>query len=100
MTEKNNDNAPNTPKPQLTRIPLDQVTFTAGNEQDLPGLGAVAPSVAFGLPKVAGRQYYLGFFVPSYQVVDIEYHRPKEEPLMFMVPLTAIRAMKRNTKKP
>jgi hypothetical protein len=95
--DKSNENAP---KPQLTRIPLDQAWFTGNEGLDFPGGNAITHSLVFGQPKVKGRQYFLGYFVPSYQVVDIEYYRGEEEPEMFSVPMSAVRKIKRSTKKP
>jgi hypothetical protein len=90
---KNNE----APKP-LTRIPLDQVWFEG--TQDLPGGNAIQETCVFGLPKVKGRQYFLGWFVPSYQVVQIEFYARGEtaEPDTFDVPMSAVRKTKRSKK--
>jgi hypothetical protein len=94
---KSNDTAA---KPQLTRIPLDAVWFPAEEPMDLPGGNAIQPMLNFGLPKVKGRQYFLGYFVPSYQVVDIEWYRKEgDEAEYFSIPMSAVKKIKRSSKK-
>jgi hypothetical protein len=93
---KSNDTAA---KPQLTRIPLDAVWFI--EQIDLPGGNAIQPMVSFGPAKVKGRQYFQGYFVPSYQVIDIEWYlKEGDEPQYLSVPMSRVVKMKRSTKKP
>ena len=97
MTDKNNDSAP---KPQLTRIPLEQVWFRGDEGVDFPGGNAIQHGLIFGPPKHKGHQYFLGYFVPSYQVVTVEYYsRGEEEPEVFDVPMSSVKKTKR-AKKP
>ena len=92
--------APNQNQPKLTRIPLDQVTFLSGKEPDLPGGNANAPAVNFGPAKVKGRQFFLGYFVPSYQVIDIEWYRTEDDdPEHFAIPMSSVKRFKRSPKK-
>lgn len=87
-------------KPQLTRIALDAVWFPADEPQDFAGGNAIAPMLNFGTAKQKGRQYFLGYFVPSYQVVDIEWYRKEgDEPEYYSVPMSAVKKMKRSPKK-
>lgn len=93
-----NENGSNGSRPQLTRIPLDRVWFTI--EQDFPGGNAIQPSIEFGQPKVKGRQFFLGYFVPSYQVVDIEWYRNEDtDAEHFSIPVSAVKRMKRGAAK-
>ena len=87
----------NDAKPQLTRIPLDAVWFPTEQFHDFPGGNSIQPMLCFGAPKQKGRQYFLGYFVPSYQVVEIEWYRKEgDEAEFFMIPMSAVKKIKRN----
>lgn len=82
-------------KPQLTRIQLDRVEFNG--TQDFPGGNGIQPALNFGPPKAKGRQFFLGWFVPSYQVVTIEWYRQEgTEPEVFDVPMSGVAKTKRS----
>jgi hypothetical protein len=81
------------PRPQLTRIPLSQ--FWLHEQTDFPGGYAMQSSLLLGKPKVSGRPYFLGWFVPSYQVIEIEWHAKEgESPDRMGVPMAAVKKYK------
>ena len=94
------DNKNETTKPQLTRLQLDRVWFT--EEQDFPGgNNSITPSLIFGVAKQKNRQYFLGWFVPSFQVVQIEWYQDDEhEPELFSVPMSSVKRVKHSARKP
>jgi len=55
------------------RIALERVWFK--EVQDFPGGNGVAPSVIVEPQKHAGRQFFKAFFVPSFQIVEVEWYQ-------------------------
>lgn len=82
-----------TAKPQITRLPLLQIWLA--DSQDFPGGHAIQSSLLFGKPKIKGRQYFMGWFVPSYQVVEIEWYANEDaKPDRLGVPMASVKKYK------
>lgn len=61
------------PEKQPTRIPVSKVWFHG--PMDLPGGNSIAEVVVCGPAKIVGRQYFLAYFIPAHQVIELEWYR-------------------------
>jgi hypothetical protein len=75
--------------PKAFRIPLTRIVLNEA--EDLPGGNSIAHDIDFAPPK-PGRQYFIGFFVPAWQVIECFYFKTdKTEPVRFLLPLARVK---------
>lgn len=72
------------------RIKLSTVHFH--DSEDFPGGNTLQYSLDCTGPKVQGRQFFVGWFIPAWQIVEIEYHaNDKAPPRVFRYPVARIK---------
>lgn len=72
------------------RIKLSLVDFR--ESQDFPGGNSLAWQIDCGPQKAKGRQFFVGWFIPAWQVIELEWYADeKTKPRRFMLPMALIK---------